>query len=49
MTCDRPYRDGMPGADALAELRAGVGTQFDPAVVDAFCEAVATQVPAARG
>jgi HD-GYP domain-containing protein (c-di-GMP phosphodiesterase class II) len=40
MTCDRPYRDGMPVDDALSELRAGAGTQFDPAVVDAFCEAV---------
>jgi HD-GYP domain-containing protein (c-di-GMP phosphodiesterase class II) len=49
MTCDRPYRDGMPSATAVAELRAGSGTQFDPAVVDAFCEAVAVQVPVARG
>ena len=49
MTCDRPYRDGMPVQDALAELRAGAGTQFDPAVVDAFCEAVATPVSAAHG
>jgi HD-GYP domain-containing protein (c-di-GMP phosphodiesterase class II) len=49
MTCTRPYRDGMPPARAVAELRAGAGTQFDPAVVDAFCEAVATHVPAALG
>jgi len=49
MTCDRPYRIGIPVADALSELRAGAGTQFDPAVVDAFCEAVSTQAPAARG
>jgi HD-GYP domain-containing protein (c-di-GMP phosphodiesterase class II) len=49
MTCDRPYRAGMPVPDAIAELRSGAGTQFDPAVVDAFCEAVATQVLAARG
>jgi HD-GYP domain-containing protein (c-di-GMP phosphodiesterase class II) len=49
MTCTRPYRDGMPPAHAVAELRAGAGTQFDPAVVDAFCEAVATHVPAALG
>jgi GAF domain-containing protein len=46
MTCDRPYRAGMPAAEALAELRDGAGSQFDPAVVDAFCEAVATQAPA---
>ena len=49
MTCDRPYRLGMSAAEALAELRAGAGTQFDPAVVDAFCQAVRTQAPAARG
>ena len=49
MTCDRPYRAGMAVAKAVAELRSGAGTQFDPAVVDAFCEAVATHVPAARG
>jgi two-component system, cell cycle response regulator len=36
MVSDRPYRRGMPPADALAELRAGAGTQFDAAVVDAF-------------
>jgi len=49
MTCDRPYRAGMPHDAAVAELRSGAGTQFDPAVVDAFCEAVSVQVPAARG
>ena len=36
MVSDRPYRRGMPPAEALAELRAGAGTQFDAAVVDAF-------------
>ena len=36
MVSDRPYRRGMSPAAALAELRAGSGTQFDPAVVDAF-------------
>jgi HD-GYP domain-containing protein (c-di-GMP phosphodiesterase class II) len=49
MTCDRPYRAGMRPADALGELRDGAGTQFDPGVVDAFCEAVATQVPVVHG
>jgi GAF domain-containing protein len=49
MTCDRPYRAGMPAEEALAELRSGAGSQFDPAVVDAFCEAVATQAHAHRG
>lgn len=49
MTSDRPYRAGMPVADALGELRAGAGSQFDPAVVDAFCEVVVARAPAARG
>lgn len=49
MTSDRPYRAGMRPAEALAELRASAGTQFDPAVVDAFCEAVVTQASTARG
>jgi diguanylate cyclase (GGDEF)-like protein/putative nucleotidyltransferase with HDIG domain len=31
---DRPYRAGRPAADALHEVRACAGTQFDPAVVD---------------
>ncbi len=33
---DRAYRRGRPAAEALAELRRCAGTQFDPAVVDAF-------------
>jgi HD-GYP domain-containing protein (c-di-GMP phosphodiesterase class II) len=43
MTCDRPYRRGMPVEAAVAELRAGAGSQFDPAVVDAFCDTLAAQ------
>jgi len=34
MTTDRPYRPGFPLEQARAEIRAGAGTQFDPAVVD---------------
>jgi len=49
MTCDRPYRAGVAAAQALDELRAGAGTQFDPAVVDAFCQAVSEHAPAAHG
>jgi GAF domain-containing protein len=59
MTSDRPYRNAMPDAAALAELRNGAGSQFDPAVVDAFCDlmessamvrerAMAAAVPVAR-
>jgi HD-GYP domain-containing protein (c-di-GMP phosphodiesterase class II) len=36
MTSDRPYRAGLSVETARAELIAGKGTQFDPAVVDAF-------------
>jgi diguanylate cyclase (GGDEF)-like protein/putative nucleotidyltransferase with HDIG domain len=36
MTSDRPYRSAMSAADALAELRRNVWTQFDPRAVDAL-------------
>lgn len=36
MTTDRPYRKGMPPWQALEEIVANSGTQFDPQVVDAF-------------
>jgi putative nucleotidyltransferase with HDIG domain len=35
MTTDRSYRRAMPLGEALAELRANAGTQFDPQVVRA--------------
>jgi diguanylate cyclase (GGDEF)-like protein len=41
---DRPYRAGRSAADALAEVRACAGTQFDPAVVAALGR-VAAQAP----
>jgi HD-GYP domain-containing protein (c-di-GMP phosphodiesterase class II) len=41
MTTDRPYRQAMDEYDALAELRRCAGTQFDPAVVDAFAAELA--------
>jgi len=40
MTSDRSYRSAMPRDDAVAELRAGSGTQFDPDVVDALVAVV---------
>ena len=40
MTSDRTYRRALPHADALAELRRCAGTQFDPAVVDAFARTI---------
>jgi diguanylate cyclase (GGDEF)-like protein len=38
MTTDRPYRSGMPGSEACAELRRCSGSQFDPDVVAAFLD-----------
>ena len=34
MTQPRKYRDALPLETALAELRKGAGSQFDPALVD---------------
>ena len=36
MTSERPYRPPRPVADAMDELEAGRGTQYDPTVVRAF-------------
>jgi diguanylate cyclase (GGDEF)-like protein len=36
MTSDRPYRKAMPHADAMTQLTANAGTQFDPEVVQAL-------------
>jgi HD-GYP domain-containing protein (c-di-GMP phosphodiesterase class II) len=36
MTSKRPYRDGRPHAEAIAEIMAKRGQQFDPQCVDAF-------------
>jgi hypothetical protein len=41
MVADRPYRAGMPAADAREELLRCAGSQFDPAVVEAFLRALA--------
>lgn len=38
MVHDRPYRPGMSAEQALEELTAGAGSQFDPAVVAGFEE-----------
>ena len=39
MTSDRPYRRALPVGHALAELFRCAGSQFDPAVVNAFLDA----------
>jgi two-component system, cell cycle response regulator len=50
MTSDRPHRAGLEPLDALVQLQRGAGTQFDPAVVRAFCQQFAGEVePAALG
>jgi HD-GYP domain-containing protein (c-di-GMP phosphodiesterase class II) len=36
MTSDRAYRKALPDEEALRRLREAEGTQFDPAVVEAF-------------
>jgi diguanylate cyclase (GGDEF)-like protein len=46
MTSDRAYRQALNPETALAELRAGAGTQFDPEVVDAFLSRVPGAAPA---
>jgi HD-GYP domain-containing protein (c-di-GMP phosphodiesterase class II) len=40
MTTDRPYRAAMPFEEALLELQACAGTQFDPAVAKALADFV---------
>jgi putative nucleotidyltransferase with HDIG domain len=40
MRTDRPYRKALPHAEALAELQANAGTQFDPKVVAALVRVV---------
>jgi HD-GYP domain-containing protein (c-di-GMP phosphodiesterase class II) len=41
MTSDRPYRFAMAPDDALDEVRAEAGSQFDPAVVATLIDALA--------
>jgi HD-GYP domain-containing protein (c-di-GMP phosphodiesterase class II) len=41
MTSDRSYRKALRQHEAVAELRRGRGTQFDPRVVDALIETLA--------
>jgi two-component system cell cycle response regulator len=50
MTSHRPYRLPVADEQALVELRACAGTQFDPEVVAAFCHALEHAEPRqARG
>jgi HD-GYP domain-containing protein (c-di-GMP phosphodiesterase class II) len=49
MTNDRPYRLGIEPGEAIAELRRGAGTQFDPAVVGVLCAELAGAGPGGGG
>nr|WP_254605997.1 HD domain-containing phosphohydrolase [Deinococcus sp. JMULE3] len=40
LTSERPYKRAMSHASALAVLRDGRGTQFDPDLLDLFCRVV---------
>ncbi|CAN5154874.1 hypothetical protein BH20ACT16_BH20ACT16_03320 [soil metagenome] len=40
MTSDRPYRPAMAPEEAMRELRAGAGTQFDPQIVQSLLSAL---------
>jgi len=44
MTTDRPYRKGMPPWEALEEIVAKAGQQFDPEVVAAFKHVVTAKL-----
>ena len=49
MITDRPYRKAFSKEEAMAELIAGKGTQFDPVCVDAFVRALDTMEEASVG
>ena len=38
MTYDRPYRKALSHKAAVAELKSGEGSQFDPNLVDFYIE-----------
>ena len=44
MTTDRPYRKRLALEDVFTDFRQNTGTQFDPAVVCAFCRAFLKEV-----
>ena len=48
MTTDRPYREARSAHEALDELRANAGTQFDPTVVEALARVVERELDTAN-
>lgn len=50
MTSDRPYREGLDTSEAIQQLHSGSGRQFDPVVVEAFLQVLASgQIEAVGG
>jgi diguanylate cyclase (GGDEF)-like protein len=49
ITTDRPYREGRSPEEALEELRRCAGSQFDPAVVEAFAAELAAGAATGEG
>ncbi|HET9757542.1 MAG TPA: diguanylate cyclase, partial [Candidatus Limnocylindrales bacterium] len=45
MTNDRPYKRAISHDQAITELRRHSGTQFDPELVDLFCDLYASRAP----
>ncbi len=44
MVSDRPYRAALTVDEAVAELTAGMGTQFDPSVVEVFLRTLGVDI-----